>query len=53
MECGGMANSKRIRQSIRIGIDRLIHGIVECAPDVTIPRLRLNTNEGPQVTFFQ
>ena len=53
MECGGMADSKRMRQSIRIGIDRLIHGVVECAPEEIVPRLRLNTHEGTHVAFFR
>jgi hypothetical protein len=33
MKFGGRANSKRVRQSIRIGIDRLIHGVIRRSPE--------------------
>ena len=40
-----MTHSERVRQTIGMGIDCLVHGIIERFAQEVVPRVRLNANE--------
>ena len=48
-----MAHSERMGQTIGMGIDRFVHGVIERIAEKALPRLRLDANEGSPMAFLK
>jgi len=53
MESGYMANSQRVRHSIRICIDRLIDGVVKRSAKKELSRLGFDADESTTIVFLK